>query len=198
VSLIHDLDWSRDDHFLVSASGDGSAIVWSVENITDKKKKKKLIEKNASVNEGGVDLNANSPAPYSPAPNSPRSGAGNKRSGGFAFRVLHPSPSVVYAARFVARHRPATNESVPSNDVCPLVVTGSFDGSTLLWDPCLEEPNLGGLGALPVCVCVCVRERCGESQIECLCYVWCYVGAVIGREQSFFVASHGLFPCIKN
>ena len=28
--LIHDLDWSQDDNFIVSASADGSAKVWDV------------------------------------------------------------------------------------------------------------------------------------------------------------------------
>ena len=30
--LIHDLDWSWDDRFLVSASADGSCRVWNLEN----------------------------------------------------------------------------------------------------------------------------------------------------------------------
>jgi jouberin len=31
--LIHDLDWSKDDRFMISASADGSAKVWDLSNI---------------------------------------------------------------------------------------------------------------------------------------------------------------------
>ena len=34
VSIVYDLSWSEDDRFLISASADGTARVWALENIT--------------------------------------------------------------------------------------------------------------------------------------------------------------------
>lgn len=97
-------------------------------------------------------------SPSSPAiaHGSPSGVSAHKHTDGYAIRVLHPCPSVVYAARFIPRQRPtqpaadSTPVNVPHVTPCPLVVTGSFDGATLLWDPCKEQPNLGLLGGLQV------------------------------------------------
>lgn len=157
VSLIHDLDWSPDNHFLVSASGDGSAIVWNVTNITGKKsKRRRSIERLASTD---PEVSTSPSSPAVTVPGSPANSASHRpTSGGFAIRVLHPCPSVVYAARFVPRHRPLSSDATTTpvthtTSQCPLVVTGSFDGATLLWDPCKEQANLGLLGALQVTLC---------------------------------------------
>lgn len=147
MSVVHDLDWSKDNHFLVSASGDGSAIVWNVENITDKRKKRKTVDRPST------DPSTSPAVPHSPVSPLASAATQSRRSGGFAVRVLHPSPCVVYAARFVPRqrHTPESTVSPPgTHTTCPLVVTGSFDGGTILWDPCKEQSNLGLLGALQV------------------------------------------------
>jgi len=150
VSLVHDLDWSLDDRFLVSASSDGSAIVWSLENVTDKRRRRRSQPVDTSM-EGAPASTANSPTPNTPNSPSlaPTSANGTtKHKGAYAVRVLHPSPCILYAARFLPRTRTDTTSLSPvaSSDPCPLVITGSFDGSVVLWDPCKEKPNMGFLG----------------------------------------------------
>jgi jouberin len=40
--LIHDMNWSRDDNFMVSASADGSAKVWNLSEMESKNPKERI------------------------------------------------------------------------------------------------------------------------------------------------------------
>ena len=155
-SLIYDLQWSSNDRFLVSASADGTAKVWSTGSLC-------AVEKKKEDNDEPEDESGKGDEPATPevsddenADPSKRKDLSPSKQGGarstkkkdivsphLVVTLQHHPPVYCYCAAF--QPPPLGSKDADHDETGPLVMTGAFDSSVRMWDPATGK-DLGLLG----------------------------------------------------
>ncbi len=143
-SIVYDLQWSMNDNYLVSASADGTSLVFCLGGLGRKRKSEEAEEEEeGEENDDGDEESTSTKSTKSKAASTASDTTALRGRPFLVATLQHNPPVYLYSACF---QPPAAGSKHGDDKSVPLVLTGSFDAAIRLWDPSTGS-NLGLLGA---------------------------------------------------